>query len=209
MPVPRKLIYETFPLFPVGPPTSLEIPTALIEERKYFPNMIHFQRQRALKIYLLLLYMAAARKSLRFQFSPEAAGEFLGILPGEGRSAIRRQIIRVLRDLENLDGLLKTKFLHGRETQVELFLPAGPLFVVGSDELEVGEMAVLDDNQIFFRLVRSRLGREGKRLEDLNQIEIKRRFFIAPDTTARTLGPSPRRGRPPVKSKKETSVSSR
>lgn len=209
LPVPRRIVYETFPLFPVGPPTSLEVPAVLIEKRKYFPKMIHFQRERALKLYLLLLFVAKARGALRFQFSPEAAGEFLGILPGQDRSAVRRQIIRVLRDLQNLDGLLKAEFLHARETRIELYLPSGPIFTVGSDELAAGELATLDDNQIFFRLVRARLAREGGRLEDLNQTQIKKRFFIDDVTVRRTLGPAPRRGRPPAKPKTGIPVSSR
>jgi len=196
-------------LFPAGPPSSLEVPIALLEERRYFPKMIHYQRTRALKMYLLFLYLAAARGGLKFTFPPEEVGEYLGILRGKDRSAVRRQVIRVLRDLQDLDKLLKVEFRHGKDAYVELFPPPGPTFTVGSDELEAGEMAELDDNRVFFQLVRSRLSREDKRLEELSQAEITRRFFIDDKTLRRTLGPALRRGRPPVKSKTETPVSTR
>ncbi len=86
-------------LFPAGPPTSLEIPVALVEERKYFPKMITYQRQRALKLILLLEFLAHAKGANQFHFRAELAGEFLEFLPGEDRTAIRREVIRVLRDL--------------------------------------------------------------------------------------------------------------
>lgn len=188
------------PLFPAGPPASIDIPVALIEERKYFPRMIVYQRERAMKLFLLLLYLAEAKGAAKFVFPPEAAGEFLGILTGKDRSAIRRQVIRVLKDLQDLDKLLTAQYRHGRETWVELALPGGPKFSVSSEGLDAGELAVLDDNQIFFRLVRSRLREEGKRLEDLTQAGIKQRFFIDDATTRRTLGPALRLGRPSRKS---------
>jgi len=209
VPVPRRVVYETFPLFPAGAPTSLDLPAAFLEERRYFPKMIQYQRARAMKMFLLFLYLAQARGALKFSFSPEAAGEFLGILPGRDRSAVRRQIIRVLRDLQNLDGLLKAEFLHARETWVELYLPSGPVFTVGSDVLQAGELAVLTDNEIFLRLIKARLLEEGRRLEDLNRTQIKKRFFIGEETIGRTLGPAPRRGRPPAKPKTGIPVSPR
>lgn len=192
----KKIPQKREVLFPAGPPTSLEVPVALLEERRHFPKMIHYQRARALKIYLLFLYLAAARGSLKFTFSPEGVGEYLGILRGKDRSAVRRQVIRVLRDLQDLDKLLKVEFRHGKDVYVELLPPPGPTFTVGSNELEAGEMAELDDNRIFFRLVRSRLLREDKRLDDLTQAEIKRRFFIDDETFRRTFGMR-QRGRKP------------
>lgn len=185
----KKLPVKKVPLFPAGPPTSLEVPVALIEEKKYFPNMIAYQRERAMKIFLLLLYLAEAKGARQFSFSPEAAGEFLGILRGKDRSAVRRQMIRVLKDLQNLDKLIRAEFRHGKEVWVEIFVPAGPTFALSSESLDAGELAVLDDNQIFFRLVRARLREEGKRIDDLTEDEIKRRFFVGDETLRRTLGP--------------------
>lgn len=182
------------PLFPAGPPTSIEVPITLLEERKYFPNMIAYQRERAMKMFLLFLCLSQARGALRFGFAPETVGEYLGILPGEDRSAVRRQVIRVLRDLQNLDKLLRAQFRHGRDTFVELFIPKGETFTLSSEDLEAGELAVLSDNQIFLRLIRARLREEGRRFEDFTQAGIKKRFFIGEDTLGRTL----RRSRKPA-----------
>ncbi|MBI4115983.1 MAG: hypothetical protein HY447_05375 [Candidatus Omnitrophica bacterium] len=174
-------------LFPAGPPSSIDIPVALIEARKYFPKMIHYQRQRAMKIYLLFLYLAQAKGSTKFSFSPELVGEYLGILKGKDRTSIRRQVIRVLRDLEIIDKLLHVEFRHGKDSYVELFIPPGSTFTLSSEAFDTGELAVLDDNQIFLRLVRARLREEGKRLEDFTQRAIKKRFFIGQKTYRRTL----------------------
>jgi len=84
-------------LFPAGHPTSIEIPVALLEERRFFPKMITHQRARAMKLYLLFLYLAEAKAVPKFSVSLEAAGNFSGILPGKGRTAVRREVIRVLR----------------------------------------------------------------------------------------------------------------
>lgn len=192
----KKVKAKPAPLFPAGPPTSIEIPVALIEERKYFPNMITYQRERAMKTFLLLLYLAQAKGATKFGFPPETAGEFLGILPGQAHSAVRRQMIRVLRDLQKIDKLLRPEFRHGKEVWVELLIPAGRTFPLSSESLEAGELAEMTDNQVFLRLVRSRLRDEGKRLEDLTLDQIRKRFFIDQKTVARTLGPR-ERGRKP------------
>jgi len=193
----KKVPAKKIPLFPAGPPTSIEVPMALIENKKYFPNMIAYQRERAMKIFLLLLYLAEAKGAGKFSFSPEAAGEFLGILQGKDRSAVRRQMIRVLKDLEKIDKLIHAEFRHGKEVWVEIFPPPGPTFTLSSESLEAGELAVLDDNQIFFRLVRVRLREEGRRLEGLTETELKRRFFVDDKTMRRTLGPRyPRKASP-------------
>lgn len=186
-------------LFPAGPPTSIEIPIALLEERRFFPKMISYQRARALKLYLLFLYLAEAKAADKFSVSLEAAGDFVGIVPGKGRTAVRREVIRVLRDLEKIDRLLKPEFRHGKPAWIELFPPAGEKFTIGSGDLNPGEFEELTDNELFFRLMRARLRSEGKRLEDLTQAEIKRRFFIGGETVNRTPGaPKFRPGRKPA-----------
>lgn len=190
---PPKRLPEFAPLFPQGPPASIEVPVGLVEERRYFPRMISKERDRSLKVFLLLLYLAQAAGRSKILFPPESAGLFLEILPGQDRSALRRQIIRVLRDLETLDGLSRAKFRFGKEAMVELLLPEGPAFTVGSEDLQPGELAGLDDNEIFVRLLRARLREEGKRLEDLSSAEIERRFFFNRKTYRQTL----RRGRKP------------
>lgn len=174
-------------LFPAGPPTSIEIPAALIEEQKYFPRMITTQRSRAIKFFLLLLFISEAKGTRRFQISLEAMANFLEVPQGETREAVRRQAIRVLRSLASTEKLLRAEFRHGKEAEVELLLPKGPTFAVGSHDLGVGELAVLSDNDIFLRLIRARLRSEEKRLEDFSQAEIARRFFLNRKTYSRTL----------------------
>ncbi len=175
------------PLFPAGPPASIEVPAALLEERRYFPDMIAYQRERAMKIFLLFLYLSQARGAEKFLFTPESVGGYLGILPGEDRAAVRRQVIRVLKDLQTVDKLLRVEFRHGRDARVEILTPSGPLFTLGSEDLSAGELAVLSDNEIFFRLLKARLRAEGKRLEDFTQKQIAKRFFVNPTTYRRTV----------------------
>ncbi|OGX03900.1 MAG: hypothetical protein A3G87_03540 [Omnitrophica bacterium RIFCSPLOWO2_12_FULL_50_11] len=174
-------------LFPAGPPSSIEIPAVLMGERRYFPSMITDRRERAFKVFLLLLYLCEASATCVLEVAPEAIGEFLGILIGKDRSSIRRQIIRVLRELESVEGLVRSQVRHGKTARVELLIPEGPTFAVGSDELQPGQLAVLTDNAIFRCLMTARLRAQGRRLEDLTLTELKNRFYIHPATYKRAL----------------------
>lgn len=174
-------------LFPVGPPTSVDIPNVFMEERTFFPKMITDQKERALKVFLLFLFLAEAKGAPNFTISLEAVGRYLSFLPGKGRTEIRRQMIRILRDLGNLQKFIQLEFHHGKEAWLELHLPSGPTFTVGSEFLHAGELSVLTDNAIFLRLIRARLSQEGSHLEDLSPIEIKHRFFIDPKTLKRAV----------------------
>lgn len=190
------------PLFPDGPPPAIEIPKAFLEEKKYIPAMISRQSERALRLLLLLLYLSQAKGARKFHFFPEAGAEFLGILSGEDRTTVRRQMVRLLREFEAFGGIVKSEFHHGKDTLVGLELPPGPAFTVGTEDLSAGELAVLEDNEIFLRLIRARLREEGKHLEDLPQSEIEERFHLDDRTLRRTLqGPErgPRQGRKPAK----------
>lgn len=69
---------------------------------------------------------------------------------------------------------------------MKLLLPPGPTFTVGGDLLDPGELSSLSDNALFLRLIKAWLQAEGKRLEELSASEIKKRFFIDPDTLKRT-----------------------
>lgn len=165
-------------LFPAGPPTFIEVPTVFIEQPQYFPRMLTNNRERSMKLFLLLIYLGKARGVNRFILAPEAAGEFLEILPGQDRIAVRRQVIRVLKSLEKEEGLIQVRFRHGNETRVELLLPQGPTFLVSSEDLTPGQLADLTDNQILVRLIEAKLREENLRLEDLTAPEIQRRFHL-------------------------------
>lgn len=172
-------------LFPAGPPTSVEVPILFMDRREYFPKLITDQKERALKVFLLLLFIAQAKGAQNFTISPEAVGGYLGFLPARDRTAIRRQVVRTLRELGNLQRFIRLEFRHGKGTWIELHLPAGSVFTLSSEFLEAGELAALSDNAIFLRLIRARLFQEGKRLEDLSACDIKKRFFVDSDTLKR------------------------
>lgn len=183
----KKILAPPETLFPAGPPTSIEIPNAFMDERKYFPKMIGDQKERALKIFLLLFYLTEAKGTREFSVSPEALGAYLEFLPGKNRTAIRREVIRALRDLGNVQKFIHLEFRHGKEAWMKLLLPPGPAFTVGAELLDPGELSNLSDNALFLRLIKARLQAEGKRLEDLSPSEMKKRFFIDSDTLKRAL----------------------
>lgn len=173
--------------FPAGAPTSIEAPVALIEEKKYFPQMISYRSERAVKLLLLLIYLSEAEGSRRFWLSLENAARFLNILPGKARAVVRQEIAVDFQNLKGFGNLVEARFYYDDDAEIELKLPSGPTFTVGSDDLSAGELAELEDNEIFLRLIRARLRAEGKRLEDLPQVEIERRFHFDDRTFRRTL----------------------
>lgn len=182
--------------FPAGPPTSVEIPAAWIEEKKYFPAMISYRSERAMKLLLLLVYLSEAAGSRKFWLSLEQAAQFLDILQDKTRTAIRNEMTIIFRDLQKFADPVRATFYYNQDAEVELPFPPGPAFTVGSDDLGAGELAVLTDNEIFLRLMRARLRAEGRRIEDLSGAEIEKRFFLAKRTYRRTLGPR-KQGRKP------------
>lgn len=183
----KKILAPPEELFPAGPPTSIEIPNAFMDERRYFPEMIRNQKERALKIFLLLLYLTEAKGTREFSIPPEALGTYLELLSGKDRTAIRRQVIRALRDLGNVQKFVHLEFRHGKEAWMKLLIPPGPTFTMGADLLGPGELSSLSDNAIFLRLIKARLQVEGKRLEDLSLKVLSQRFFIDADTYKRAL----------------------
>lgn len=178
---------HTVQFFPAGPPTSIQVPVALIEEKRYFPTMISYRSERAMKLLLLLIYLSEAEASRTFWLSLDRAAEFLDILQNKDRATIRHEMVIVFGSLQAFGNLVGAKFYHNQDAEVELKLPPGPTFTVGSDDLSAGEIAILEDNEIFLRLIRARLHAEGKQLKDLAQSEIERRFFLAARTYRRTL----------------------
>ncbi|MBI4163832.1 MAG: hypothetical protein HY512_03140 [Candidatus Aenigmarchaeota archaeon] len=149
--------------------------------------MISYRSERAMKLLLLLIYLSEAEASQIFWLSLEKAAEFLDLLQNKDRATIRREMVIVFGNLQKFGSLVGVKFYHSQDAEVELRLPSGPTFTVGSDDLSAGELAILEDNEIFLRLIRARLHAEGKRLKDLAQTEMERRFFFDDRTYRRTL----------------------
>lgn len=173
--------------FPAGPPTSIEVPVVLVEGKKYFPAMISYRNTRAMKLLLLLIYLSESQGSRKFWVSPDAIARFLDILQDKNRATVRREIVIDFQNLGHFGDFVKARFYHNDDAEIELVLPEGPTFTVGSDDLSAGELAVLEDNEIFLRLIQARLREEGKRLEDISQPEIEKRFFFDDRTYRRTL----------------------
>ena len=178
---------HTTEFFPAGPPTSIKVPVVLIEDKRYFPQMISYRNARAMKLLLLLIYLAEAKGSRKFWVSPDAVARFLDILQDKDRAVIRREIKIDFRNLKNFGDFAQVKFYHNDDAEVELKPLPGPAFTVGSDDLSGGELAVLEDNEIFIRLIRARLRSDGERLEDFSLPEIARRFHMEERTLRRTL----------------------
>lgn len=183
----RRAPAHTAEFFPAGPPPTIQVPVALIEERKYFPAMISYRNARAMKLLLLLIYLSEAEGSRKFWLSPDAVARFLDILQGKDRAVIRHEIVIDFRNLKKYGDFVEVKFYRNDDAEVELKLPPGPVFTLGSEDLSAGELAVLEDNEIFLRLVRARIRQEGTRFDDLSPSEIERRFHFDDRTLRRTI----------------------
>ena len=102
-------------------------------------------------------------------------------------AAIRSEIKTDFRNLKNFGDFVEVKFYYNDDAEVELKPLPGPAFTVGSNDLSAGELAVLEDNEIFLRLIQARLRSDGKRLEDFSLPEIAQRFHMEERTLRRTL----------------------
>ena len=81
-------------------------------------RMITKHDERALDLYLLLLYDAEKENTINFNFAKYAKD--LGIYERMTSEDYRRQIIKSLRKLKNRYGLIEVEFYHGKNADVEL-----------------------------------------------------------------------------------------
>ena len=169
-------------------PRTLEMPAAWIRRGGILPRMVSSGDERAFDTLLFLWLEMAAQGSPEFFVNLEELGLDAGLPESWDDSAVRRQMIKVLRKLKNNNPkLVDLKFTHGKDVWVKLTAPEGPTVTVPTDLIEPASAARTPAAVTYLRLLDLALQQEGLRLTELTQRELGRRTGLSGKPLRRAL----------------------
>ena len=170
---PQISLEEVYPL-----PELVEMPVVLMENKRYFPQMLSKHDNRAMDLYLLLIAESYRRGVKEFHISLE---KFAGQLnmPEEWDAAdLRRQVIKTLRKLKNTYGLIDVRFKHAYAAKIRLIDIEGETFPLKRGFFEPSFLAGQRQNKKFILLIEACLKDEGKDIDNFNYSELSRMFNV-------------------------------
>ena len=148
--------------------------------------MLKASDRRAMDLYLILLAYSQKLEKDEFFLKLEDTALGLGLPVSWDDEALRRQVIRALRTLEDRYGLIEVEFYYASDAYITVLPVSGESFTI--------ETSVVDsyDKEIpqrvkFLLLIKALLEEEGKDLDLVPQKEIMRRFHIAERTLEKAL----------------------
>jgi len=159
-------------------PKTLTIPKPLLLDKRYFSSMVSRYDERAMDLYLLLLAHSLAAGKQGFFVSLEAIGLSLGLPDTWSNTALRRQVIRSLKNLQDRYNLINVKFYHGRDASVALTDIKGESFIISTDSIIKAQNTQLTMRLKFLLLIQALLKEEGKGLYSVSQAAVAKRFNV-------------------------------
>jgi hypothetical protein len=166
-------------LEPLAEGTVVAVSRELMDNRCYFPRMLKRRAYNTMDLYLLLLAESARSGDTEFFVSPENLAVSIGLSPKWTDTALRRQVIKILRSLENEYVLINVDFRYGKDVWVELRQPPGATFNVDGSFFSPDNLASKDQPAKFVSLVKDFLASEGSSLEDCSVRDLARRFGVS------------------------------
>jgi len=113
-------------------PDTIELPLALLEEKKYFPTMRKWGDNRSISAYLLLIAESVRIGKNEFFLDLEDFAALL-IMPEDwSDTAKRRQVIKTLKKLTSNYKPLTATFTHGKDAYIKLTELPGDTFTASS-----------------------------------------------------------------------------
>ncbi len=181
---------ERTPLYLDSITERIEIKKALLEDERYFSRMLKASDQRVMDLYLILAAYSQKLGKDEFFLNLEDAGLGLGLPASWDDEALRRQVIKALRTLEDRYKLIKVEFYHESDAHVTMMLVPGEGITI--------ETAIINphDKEIpqrlkFLLMIKAVLEKEGTTLTPALshkwEREIMRRFHIAERTLEKAL----------------------
>lgn len=158
-------------------PRELVVPEELLNNKKYLSCMITRQDHRVFDLYFLLLAYSQGVDEKEFFINLEDMGLSLGLPDILDHTALRRQVIRSLKRLEDRYGLITVKFLHGKDAKVTLLDIPGESFTVSSGAI-IQRPDRLTLRLKFLLLIEALLKDEGKDLSSMPQAVLAEQFHV-------------------------------
>lgn len=162
-------------------PRTVEIPSAWIAKGGTLTRLVSSRDERVFDTLLLLFLEAAAQGRSDFFMNLEEMGLDLGLPEEWDDTATRRQVIKVLRKLQNTAGFgLELSFTHGKDAWVKLALPEGPALTVPTDLIEPAKIARISAAATYLKLFGFSLKKqEGLELTQFTLKELSRRTGLS------------------------------
>ncbi|MBU4312205.1 MAG: hypothetical protein KJ706_05770 [Candidatus Omnitrophica bacterium] len=116
----------------------------------------------------------------------EDTGLGLGLPATWDDEALRRQVIKALRTLEDRYGLIRVEFYHASDAHITMLPVPGEGITVETNVVSPHDKDI-PQRLKFLLMVKAVLEKEGKDLASVPQKEIMRRFHIAERTLEKAL----------------------
>lgn len=170
------------PLLPI--PENTEIPIALFE-KNHLSQMIQESDGRTLDLYLILFGQSQAQEKRKFPIDLETIGHVLNFPPKWNRSKVRRQVLKVLKKLENRYKLIEARFPFGQNAEIKIKNLPGRTIQIPGKLLEASTLTKESPGVTFLKLVEEVLKKEGVEIDSLSAPELEKRFGIGRSTVLR------------------------
>lgn len=159
-------------------PEKLSVPNELLINKQYFSRIVTRQDDRAFALYLLLLAHSQLMGEGEFFINLEDMGLSLGLPASWAYTALRRQVIRSLKNLQSRYNLINVKFFHSKDAFVRLAdIPSGS-FTISSNSIIQSQNSALSTRLKFLLLIEALLKSEGENLHSITKSSLARRFNV-------------------------------
>jgi len=169
-------------LEPLPEGAVVNISKDLLYDKKLFPEMVRRQANRSMDAYLLLLAESTRLGKREFFIPLEDMAIALGMPPEWTDTALRRQAIRVLKDLQNRYKLIDVNFSYGKDAWIELKELAGDTFTAKGEFFAPSSLTLKTQPAKFVSLITKLLAAEGKNIESFSVKELSERFHTSEHT---------------------------
>ena len=157
-------------------PDTIEIPLALLEEKKYFPTMRKWGANRSISAYLLLIAESARIGKDEFFLDLEDFAAELKMPEDWSDTAKRRQVIKTLKKLAGKYELITATFTHGKDAYIKLTELPEDTFTSYSSIFDPDLLAKTSPTAKTVLLIDALLKDEGHTREDFSEEELRKRF---------------------------------
>lgn len=157
----------------------ISVSKELLADRRYFPEMLKASADRDMDAYLLLLAESLRLGKKEFFVSLEDMAVSLGMSPQWSDTALRRQMIKELKALQDRYKLINVDFSYGKDAWVELTELTGPSFNVDGAFFDPKNLVSKSHPAKYVLLIKALLESEGSSLDSVPVSELSKRFGIS------------------------------
>ncbi len=156
-------------------PKEISLPETIMTDKEYFPKMLNKHRARAMDLYLLLTAYSQTVEKGDFFVDMGAIGLSLGLPESWNNAALRRQVIKSLRDLKKYR-LINVKFFYNKDAWVELIDIQGDTFAI---ESKIIQEEKLSTRAKFYLIAGTLLESQGEDIGTMSSPELGKRFHVS------------------------------